>query len=361
VKYRHVLAPLDISRVTTNRNSIRGRFERGLAGEPIEWPVYAVYDWFVQHRSIDWQRLFSQGLGQINHANLLKIHRPNLKIVETTHPTDRGLRRDVRWITDRGELHEWYLDEWRQEHFIKSPEDYDIVRRALEGSEFVADDGPFLQSEAVLGDGGITVGQLTRTPMMAVQIDLAGLERFSFDIAEEHPSLMELLELMTELLLRQFREAIKTPARYIKLWENLSIDTVGGPRYRRFFVPLYNTILEILRAADKRLLVHYDGKLQQISNDITALDIDGIDSLTPSPEGDMSIAEARACWPDKFLWLHPPLGWHREEPEILSERVSRMLAEAGPSRYCLMISEDVPPNWEQTVPQILRELRPRSL
>ena len=44
--------------------SIRGRFERALAGEPIEWPVYAVYDWFVQHRPIDWPSLFAQGLGQ---------------------------------------------------------------------------------------------------------------------------------------------------------------------------------------------------------------------------------------------------------------------------------------------------------
>ena len=54
----------------TDPNSIRGRFERALAGEPVDWPVYAVYDWFVQHRSIDWPSLFAQGLGQINHANL---------------------------------------------------------------------------------------------------------------------------------------------------------------------------------------------------------------------------------------------------------------------------------------------------
>ena len=66
---------------------------------------------------------------------------------------------------------------------------------------------------------------------MEVQIDLAGLERFSLDLADEHPALMELLELMTELLLRQFREAIKTSAQYIKLWENLSIETIGRPQY----------------------------------------------------------------------------------------------------------------------------------
>ena len=274
--------------------SVRGRFERALAGEPVEWPVYAVYDWFVEHRAIDWPSLFSQGLGRINHANLLEIHRPNLEVVETVSQTDRGQRRDVRWITDRGELHEWYLGEWRQEYLVKSPPDYAVVRRALEGSQYAATEAPFLQSEAALGDGGITVGQLGRTPMMEGQIDLAGLERFSLDLAEENPAVMELLEMMTDLLLRQFREAVKTPAKYIKLWENLSIETVGRSRYQRYFVPLYRNILEILRAAGKRLLVHYDGKLRLIRDEIAALDIDGIDSLTPQPEGDLTVAEARA-------------------------------------------------------------------
>ena len=338
--------------------SIRSRFQRALAGEPVDWPVYAVYDWFVEHRHIDWSSLFAQGLGQLNHANLVDVNRPNLQIVENTQQTERGLRRDVRWITDRGELHEWYLGEWRQEYLIKTPDDYRILRRALEGTQFTATDEPFQKSEAALGDGGITVGHLTRTPLMEVQIDLAGLERFSLDLADEHPALMELLEFMTELLLQQLREAITTSAQYIKLWENLSIETIGQRHYRQRLMPLYRKILEILDSAGKRLLVHYDGKLRLIADDIAALGIDGIDSLTPAPEGDLTVAEARARWPDKFLWLHPPLGWHRETPAVLTERIRRMIAEAGPRRYCLMISEDVPPTWPQTVPVILRACNP---
>jgi hypothetical protein len=223
-----------------------------------------------------------------------------------------------------------------------------------------ATDEPFRKSEAALGDGGITVGQLMRTPLMEVQIDLAGLERFSLDLIDEQPALMELLELMTDLLLQQFREAIKTSAQYIKLWENLSIETIGRRHYRQRLMPLYRKILEILDSAGKRLLVHYDGKLRLIADDIAALGIDGIDSLTPAPEGDLTIAEARTCWPDKFLWLHPPLGWHRETPAVLTERIHRMIAEAGPRRYCLMISEDVPSTWPQTVPVILRACKVAS-
>jgi len=252
------------ARPAARPDSIRGRLERALEGQPVEWPVYAVYDWFVQNRQIDWPSLFANGLGQINHATVVELERPNLEIVETTRQQDGRTRRDIRWITGAGELHEWFLGEWRQEHLVKRPEDYRIVQRAFEGARPILTAEAFEHSEAQLGDGGVTVGQIGalgsgRTPLLAVQIDLAGLERFSLDLACEIPELMELLELMSHLTLRCFRVAAEGPARHIKLWENLSIDTLGPRHYQRHLVPLYRKILDILAPSGKRLHVHYDG------------------------------------------------------------------------------------------------------
>lgn len=346
------------------RLSIRERFEQALAGEPVQWPVYAVYDWFVQNRSIDWERLFALGLGQINHANVIRHEHPGFELLETTSEQGDHVRRDVRLITDAGELHEWYLGEWRQEHFIKRPDDYRTMLRALDHVRVVVDDSAFLASEARLGDDGITVGQVSglgngRTPPMVVQIDWAGLERFSLDLAAEEPALMELLERMTEIKLEEIRAAAQSSAMQVKLWENLSIGTLGPRLFRRHLAPLYRDIIDILDAADKRLLVHYDGQLRVIAADIAALGIDGIDSFTEAPEGDMTVAEARAAWPDKFLWLHPNLGWYEQGEAYLREQIRRVCGEAGPSRYCLMISEEVPPDWERTVPAVLEELERR--
>jgi hypothetical protein len=47
--------------------------QRALAGEPVAWPVFAVYDWFVERRPIDGHALLAQGLGQINHASLVDV------------------------------------------------------------------------------------------------------------------------------------------------------------------------------------------------------------------------------------------------------------------------------------------------
>jgi hypothetical protein len=334
-------------------SSVRHRLTAALNGEVIRQPVYAVYDWFVRNRPIDWQSLFDLGLGQINHADVVEDVMPNVEIVETHSQVDGQLRRDVRWITDLGELHEWYLGEWRQEHLIKSPQDYRIMRRALSDVMVKPNAEPFLESEKTLGDAGLTLGQLSRTPLQRIQIDFVGLEQFSIDLAGELPELMELIELMNDLKLREFQAATQTPAKYIKLWENLTIETMGPRLYRQFLVPLYRKIGQIVDLSGQKVIVHYDGKLKLIAEDIQRLPFDGLDSLTPAPEGDVPIAEARKLWPEKFFWLHPPLGWFRLPEKELIENIERMIQDAGSKGYCLLISEEVPPNWQTQVPAVL--------
>ena len=84
--------------------------------------------------------------------------------VETAKPTDQGIRRDVRWITDRGELHEWYLGEWRREHLVKAPEDYRILSRALESSRYTATaEGALKRDAAAIDAGGSVTFRVTAT------------------------------------------------------------------------------------------------------------------------------------------------------------------------------------------------------
>jgi len=344
-----------------NPQSVRARLEAALAGETVEHPVYVAYDWFVENRPLDWPALFDRGLGQISHVELVRVQRPHLTIVESREEIDGRTRRVVRWITDRGELQESFLDEWQCEYLVKTPQDYQVLTRAFEDTQYSATDEFYHRSEKALGDRGVTLGALgwsplRRTPLLQVQIDFAGPERFAFDLADKTPELMELLDLLGDLTLAKFREAVKTPARYIKLWENLAIDMLGPKNYRDYCVPLYHKILEILDKSDKRLVVHYDGKLRVIADTIAKLDLDGIDSLTPPPEGDMEIGEARQYWPEKFLWLHPPLGWFHEDRRELAGRIRRMVRDAGPRRFCLQISEETPPNWRETIPVVLDAL-----
>ena len=81
---------------------------------------------------------------------------------------------------------------------------------------------------------------------------------------------MHLIEQMNAIKLREFELARGSAAEHIKLWENLSIETMGPHHYRRHLVPLYHRIFDILDGTGKRLQVHYDGKLRVIAHDVAA-------------------------------------------------------------------------------------------
>jgi len=70
----------------------------------------------------------------------------------------------------------------------------------------------------------------------------------------------------------------------------------------------------------------------------------------------MTVREARAAWPDKFLWINLNLGLYSMPEEELEDNISRIVQEAEQGRFCLMISEDVPQNWKESVPAVLKHL-----
>jgi hypothetical protein len=135
----------------------------------------------------------------------------------------------------------------------------------------------------------------------------------------------------------------------------MGIDAVGPHAYRKYLVPVYQAINAILHDAGKRLMVHYDGKMRLIAEDIARLGFD-IDSLTPLPEGDMDPAEARALWPGSFFWLHPSLTWFLLPTDDLVSRFRKMARDVGPRRFCFELSEAVPPNWREGIPAVLKGL-----
>ena len=342
--------------------SIRERLLGALQGEVVTHPVYVVYDAFLPNPTVDWDWLFSLGLGQVNHACVAEERHPNCEIVEKKSLEGDLERRDVTIRTAGGELHEYSLGAsskgvlpWRMEHFVKTPSDYRLMARAFEGSTYSPSDRVFDESEAAIGDRGITIAHAGRTPFQVIQIDFAGIEAFSFHLADEEPALLELLEVMNGLKLDELACVARSKARFVKLWENIGIDAVGPRVYRKHIVPVYEGINAALRGTGKKLMVHYDGKIRLIAEDIARLGFD-LDSLTPEPEGDVEPAEARRLWPESFFWLHPSLTWFSLMKDELAARIRKMASDVGPRRYCFELSEGIPPNWKEGVPAVLEEL-----
>jgi hypothetical protein len=344
-------------------------------GTPERTP-FSVYDWNMRgaitaadlanrmHEDA-WKRLLDLGLGVTSHCEIIEAVEHGVEVIEEERQEGGDVYRLTRKRTPAGEIRKVTRNGWHYEEWVKAPRDYDIARWIVEHTELRPRYERFAEHEAVVGNHGVTVitgsgNWLHRTPLMKINIDWAGTEQFCMDVAMEVPDLFRLYEALKKQFLEEQRLIAAGPGRYVKWLENLTIGMIGPKRYRDLILPIYGKGVPILEAGGKRVMVHYDGALNGIADQIVGAPFQIIESLTEPPEGDMSYDRCRLLWPEKTFWANLNIGVYDLPPEDLRQAVLHKQRRAGRRALAFEISEDLPRNWEVTIPIVLEALAESS-
>ena len=328
----------------------------------------SIYEWFFEDPRYPieaWKPLFERGLGISNEA--VTVRRIEHGVANTAKTWVEPGRRCVllRKETPVGALQQltayplgpaagilgWAMEEW-----IKSPQDYRIYQWIVEHTELSPQVEQYEIAAARVGEQGVTIVEGSRTPAMSICVDWAGTQRFCLDLADEMDELFSLYEAMVKLFLEETRLIAAGPGRFVRWLENLTISTLGPRRYEQLLLPVYQSAVPILEAAGKKVMVHYDGELSAIRDQVARAPFHLIESLTEPPEGDLTYAECRAAWPEKGFWGNINLGLYALPPEQLATAVAAKRQRAGKRGLAFEISEDVPVNWRSAVPVVLDAL-----
>jgi hypothetical protein len=336
-------------------------------GTPEQTPL-SIYDWFFTHprfEMTEWLPLFDQGLGLCLHCSTARRVEHGVK--NTVDYQTKGDRRYTirRKETSVGTLQSVTINsisaprliEWNYEYWIKEPRDYEIWQWIVEHTEVTPEYDEFANVEERAGDYGVIVIGGGRTPAMSIQVDCAGDERFALDVALEVEELFELYEAEKKLFMELNRTIAAGPGRFVKWNENLTINMLGPKRYARLLMPIYDEAVPLLEAVGKRVMVHYDGELQAIADQIADAPFHIIESLTEPPEGDMTLDECRTAWPGKSFWSNINVGLYALPAVELRTAVIAKRERAGKKALAFEISEDVPENWQESVPMVLQALQ----
>jgi hypothetical protein len=336
-------------------------------GIPEQTPL-SIYDWFFTHprfEMTEWLPLFDQGLGLCLHCSTAMLVEHDVKNT-VAYQTEGDRRYTIhRKETSVGTLQSVTVNsisaprliEWNLEYWIKEPQDYKIRQWIVEHTEIVPQYDEFAKTEERAEDYGVTVVGAGRTPVMSIQVDYAGDERFALDVALEVEELFELYEAEKKLFMELNRTIAAGPGRFVKWNENLTISMLGPKRYARLLMPVYNEAVPLLEAGGKRVLVHYDGELKAVADQIADAPFHIIESLTEPPEGNMTLDECRTAWPGKSFWSNINVGLYALPADELRAAVIAKRERAGKKALAFEISEDVPENWQESVPMVLQALQ----
>jgi hypothetical protein len=339
-------------------------------GTPERTPL-SIYDWNLgatdpdtlatRMADPDWARLFDLGLLVSHHCEIVEIIEHGVETTTEERKDGGDILRITRKTTPVGEVRKVTRNGWHEEDWIKEPEDYRTWRWIVENSELEPHYERYERAESAVGNRGVVIltgaGNWThRTPAMKINVDLAGTEQFCMDVACEVAELFDLYGALKKQFLSEQRLIAAGPGRYVKWLENLTVSMLGPQRYRDLLMPVYREGVPILEAGGKRVMVHYDGALDIIADQIAGAPFHMVESLTEPPEGDMRYEDCRAAWPDKVLWANINIGLYAEPEDVFREAVADKLRRAGVRAFAFELSEDIPPNWRERIPVILDAL-----
>ncbi len=343
--------------------------ERMLAviyGEKYDRIPFVQYDSLAGDNEDIWNVMGRDNLGLLRWSKIYRFEHPNCYFEVKRIKKDRFDGFLTILHTPKGELRQ---ESYREpvhnsihidRHFIQSPEDYRIFMAYLKDIIIYEDIEKFTRDEAELGDDGIAMVTMERTPFQQLWIQWVSLEALCIHMVDYPELVEECIKLLLEIHYRTF-EVVKRASKkvfipFINFPDNITAYAIGRRNFQRYCVPLYNELANIL---DIPIFVHMDGNLKPLSEDIKRLKIKGLDSFTPTPDNDVSVAEAVSMWQDKIFFINFPSSVHLEEPEVIYREAKRILEEGGDTgRIWIQISENIPPGvWEKSFPQIVKAIR----
>ena len=345
--------------------TVRENMIAALDGKTPDKTPLSFYSWMVtldkpenEHLLFadEWKRRYDMGLGICHHVRVIKEIQHGVKEwAETVKKGSDTVEMQFK-KTPVGTIRQAYRNGWHHEYWIKSPEDYKVMTWITENTELETDYEAFEKGEELVGEQGVSVILASRTPAMSINVDWAGTEQFCMDAALGSEELMELYEARKKLFIQETELVSRGPGSYIKWLEILTISMLGPQLYGELLMPMYEQCVPVLEVADKRVMVHYDGVLNVIKDQIAAAPFHMVESLTEAPEGDMTYAECREAWPDKVFWANINVDLYAQPEDVLRQAVVDKRNRAGKKAFAFEISEDMPANYNESLPVVLKTL-----
>jgi hypothetical protein len=252
-------------------------------------------------------------------------------------------------ITQVGKRTERGTSVYPVEYFLKDQKSIDVYKYVLEHRSYQFDWQHYKWGEKRYGHQIYPRGVIQRPPVLRLVIGMMGLNRTVIWLWKHPKEMEELMELMTQDVEKQVAAYVDTPVVELCPSSNQHEDFCLPSLYKKFVVPFWHRISRQAHNDGKYVSAHWDGFVEQILPLLKETGLDGVECVTPKPQGDVTLEQMKKYIIDEGKFLRdgiPAILFTKRYPveqlEAFTRRILDMLGKSG--RLQLGISEELPGN-----------------
>jgi len=329
--------------------TMRDRMLALIRGRPHDRVPFVQYSGIAAPNDEVWATVGRGRVGLLQWCSIHRVETPHCRFEHEDSERDGQRFRRTTLHTPCGSLFEErqfepvYGSSSVRRHYVQEARDYDVLITYLRDGIVMDDYAGYHKVDAALGDDGLPLPAIERTPYQQLWVQWAGLQNLSLHFAECPDKVEEAIALLTQRAKLIFELALRSPAPFIDFPDNITAPAIGPERFRRYCVPLYGALAAMLAERGAYVFVHMDGHLKPLWGAIGASGVRGLDSMSPPPDNDTSVAAARRMWPEMRLWVNFPSSCHLRGYKGARKVAERILDEDGRSGFLqIQVSENVP-------------------
>jgi hypothetical protein len=258
----------------------------------------------------------------------------------------------ARFDTPHGplfEAHRFTVDRtWRRvEYLAKGAGDLPALLWLLQRRHFRFSAEKFEQGAAYIGERGVPQFWVPKSPYFALAQQLMKYEHFIYALADQRPIVEEIMEAIDasydELYVGLTAADRPQALQILNFGENVAMAYLSQRYYEQYVLPWYVKRSGQLRQAGIYTHIHIDGYFRGLLPYLADMPFDGLEALTPDPQGDVTLEEMAAHMGDKVLLDGIPAVLFLEHyPREALQRCVERVVELFHPRLVLGISDELP-------------------
>ncbi|MFQ3548190.1 MAG: uroporphyrinogen decarboxylase family protein [Armatimonadota bacterium] len=228
---------------------------------------------------------------------------------------------------------------------IETPEDMKVVEFILRNQVWTFDYERFEKSEKELGDRAAPMLFIPRINLQRLFIDLMGFENTLYALHDDESSIRHICDVIDETDQDLIDVLCESPIPIINFGDNVDQNFLSKNVFETYLLPTYKQRAAKFHKAGKYVHAHWDGSVSWIASYAKQTDMDGIEALTPVPQGDITLDAIKDALGDELILLDgiPMTCFLPHEPIEELERYTREIIERFSPKLILGISDEPSP------------------
>jgi hypothetical protein len=261
-------------------------------------------------------------------------------------------------ITPVGKVTQKSRNGYHSEHMVKNIEDLKVVQYLIDQSEFYFNEFMYEAAVDEMEDFGIPTTYYFRSPYQRCVLEYLGFEKTVIFLRKYKTQMEQFMQHIADWDIQQYKNVIcKSKLQLVNFGENID-HNLSPPRYfEKYLLPYYEERVKLLKQAGIHSFIHIDGSCKDLLPLLANLPFDGIEALTPEPQGDVTIKEIADNIGDKIVFDGIPATVFM--PQFSEERListtQEVLERLAPN-LILGVSDELPPNADGRRLKIVSEL-----